>query len=81
MPSISPEISVKICSLLKSMGKVSEESIVEAKSKYESNGKTPLGLLTYLLEDKKIIEDDLVTALSRNYALRKIMLSEQKPPK
>ena len=77
MPSISPEISVKISSLLKSMGKVSEEAIVEAKSKYDGNGKTPLGILTYLLEDKKIIEDDLVTVLSRNYALRKIILSEQ----
>ena len=77
MPTISPEISVKIAGLLKSMGKVSEESISEAKKKYEGNGKTPLGILTYLLEDKKIAEDDLVTAVSRNYALRKVLLNEQ----
>ena len=77
MPTISPEISLKISGLLKSMGKVSEQSISEAKKKYEGNGKTPLGILTYLLEDKKIAEDDLVTAVSRNYALRKITLNEQ----
>ena len=77
MPTISPEISVKIAGLLKSMGKVSEQSISEAKKKYEGNGKTPLGILTYLLEDKKIAEDDLVTAVSRNYALRKVLLNEQ----
>jgi hypothetical protein len=33
MPTISPEISVKIAGLLKSMGKVSEQSISEAKKK------------------------------------------------
>ena len=77
MPTISPEISIKIAGLLKSMGKVSDESISEAKKKYEGNGKTPLGILTYLLEDKKIAEDDLVTAVSRNYALRKVLLNEQ----
>jgi type IV pilus assembly protein PilB len=77
MPTISPEISVKIAGLLKSMGKVSEQSISEAKKKFEGNGKTPLGILTYLLEDKKIEEDDLVTAVSRNYALRKVLLNEQ----
>ena len=57
MPTISPEISIKISGLLKSMGKVSEQSISEAKKKYEGNGKTPLGILSYLLEDKKIAED------------------------
>ena len=31
MPTISPEISIKIAGLLKSMGKVSDESISEAK--------------------------------------------------
>ena len=31
----------------------------------------------YLLEDKKITEDDVVAAISRNYALRKIQLTEQ----
>ena len=77
MPTISPEISVKIAGLLKSMGKVSEQSISEAKKKFEANGKTSLGILTYLLEDKKIEEDDLVTAVSRNYALRKVLLNEQ----
>ena len=77
MPTISPEISIKISGLLKSMGKVSEQSISEAKKKYEGNGKTPLGILSYLLEDKKIAEDDLVTAVSRNYALRKVLLNEQ----
>jgi len=77
MPTISPEISVKITGLLKSMGKVSEQSISEATKKSDGNGKTPLGILTYLLEDKKITEDDLVTAVSRNYALRKILLNEQ----
>ena len=77
MPTISPEISVKIAGLLKSMGKVSEQSISEAKKKFEGNGKTSLGILTYLLEDKKIEEDDLVTAVSRNYALRKVLLNEQ----
>ena len=34
MPTISPEISIKITGLLKSMGKVSEQSISEAKKKY-----------------------------------------------
>ena len=77
MPTISPEISIKIAGLLKSMGKVSEQSISEAKKKFEGNGKTSLGILTYLLEDKKIEEDDLVTAVSRNYALRKVLLNEQ----
>ena len=38
------------------MGKVSEQSISEAKKKYEGNGKTPLGILTYLIEDKIVAD-------------------------
>ena len=77
MPSISSEISLKISNLLKTMGKISEDSIIEAKKKHEGNGEVPLGILHYLLEDKKITEDDVVAAISRNYALRKIQLTEQ----
>ena len=60
MPIISSEISLKISNLLKTMGKISDDSILEAKKKYEGNGKVPLGILHYLLEDKKITEDDVV---------------------
>jgi type IV pilus assembly protein PilB len=77
MPTISPEISNKITGLLKSMGKVSEQSISDAQKKYDGNGKTPLGILTYLIEDKIVAEEDIVTAVSRNYALRKVLLNEQ----
>ena len=59
------------------MGKISEASLSEAKSKYEGNGETNLGMLDYLLEDKLISEEDIVAAVSRNYALRKIVLTEQ----
>ena len=52
MPSISSDISVKISTLLKSMGKISDGALADAKKKYESNGETPLGLLDYLIEEK-----------------------------
>ena len=77
MPSISPEISLKVTNLLKSMGKLSDPMIAEAKKKHDGNGKVPLGVLHYLIEDKKVTEDDIVAAISRNYALRKIHLTEQ----
>jgi type IV pilus assembly protein PilB len=77
MPSISSEISLKISSLLKSMGKVTEDTLNEAKKKHDGNGEVPLGILHYLLEDEKITEDDIVAAISRNYALRKVQLTEQ----
>ena len=77
MPSISPEISLKVSTLLKNMGKLSDPMIAEAKKKHDGNGKVPLGILHYLIEDKKITEDDVVAAISRNYALRKIQLTEQ----
>ena len=77
MPSISPEISLKVTNLLKTMGKLSEPMIAEAKKKYDGNGKAPLGILHYLIEGKKVTEDDIVAAISRNYALRKIHLTEQ----
>ena len=77
MPSINPEISIKISNLLKTSGKLSEANFNEAKKKYESNGKVPLGVLEYLINDKLVSEDDIVSAVSRNYALRKIILTEQ----
>jgi len=77
MPSISPEISLKVTNLLKTMGKLSDPAIAEAKKKYDGNGKAPLGVLHYLIEDKKVTEDDIIAAISRNYALRKIQLTEQ----
>ena len=77
MPSISPEISLKVTNLLKTMGKLSDPMIAEAKKKYDGNGKAPLGILHYLIEDKKVTEDDVIAAISRNYALRKIQLTEQ----
>ena len=77
MPSINPEISLKISNLLKSTGKLSEANLNDAKKRYENNGKAPLGVLEYLLNDKHITEDDVVAAVSRNYALRKIILTEQ----
>jgi type IV pilus assembly protein PilB len=77
MPSINPEISIKISNLLKSNGKLSEANFNEAKKKYDSNGKVPLGVLEYLIDDKLVSEDDIVSAVSRNYALRKTILTEQ----
>ncbi len=77
MPSINPDISVKISNLLKTSGKLSEANFNEAKKKYESNGKVPLGVLEYLINDNLVSEDDIVSAVSRNYALRKIILTEQ----
>ena len=77
MPSINPDISIKISNLLKTSGKLSEANFNEAKKKYESNGKVPLGVLEYLINDKLVSEDDIVSAVSRNYALRKIILTEQ----
>ena len=44
MPSINPEISIKISNLLKTSGKLSEANFNEAKKKYDSNGKVPLGV-------------------------------------
>ena len=77
MPSINPEISLKISNLLKNTGKLTEANFNNAKQRYESNGKAPLGILEYLIEDKFVTEDDIVAAVSRNYALRKIVLTEQ----
>ena len=77
MTSLNPEISLKISNLLKTTGKLSEANLNDAKKRYDSNGKTPLGILEYLLSDKHITEDDVVAAVSRNYALRKIILTEQ----
>ena len=77
MPSINPEISIKISNLLKNTGKLSEANFAEAKKKYENNGKAPLGVLEYLINDNLVSEDDIVAAVSRNYALRKIVLTEQ----
>ena len=77
MPSINPEISIKISTLLKTSGKLSEANFNDAKKKYESNGKVPLGVLEYLINDNLVSEDDVVSAVSRNYALRKIILTEQ----
>ena len=77
MPSINPEISIKISNLLKTSGKLSEANFNEAKKKYDGNGKAPLGVLEYLINDNLVSEDDIVAAVSRNYALRKIILTEQ----
>ena len=77
MPSINSEISLKISNLLKNSGKLSDANFNDAKQKYENNGKAPLGILEYLLNDKHVTEDDVVAAVSRNYALRKVVLSEQ----
>ena len=77
MPSINPEISLKISNLLKSAGKLSEANFNDAKQRYENNGKAPLGILEYLINDKHVNEDDIVAAVSRNYALRKVVLTEQ----
>ena len=77
MTSLNPDISLKISNLLKTTGKLSEANFNDAKKKFENNGKAPLGVLEYLINDKLISEDDIVAAVSRNYALRKIVLSEQ----
>ena len=77
MPQINTEISNKIATLLKNTGKLTETNLVEAKKKFENNGKSPLGILEYLIEDQSVSEDDIVAAVSRNYALRKIVLTEQ----
>ena len=77
MTSINPEISLKISNLLKVTGKLSETNFNQAKKKFDDNGKAPLGVLEYLINDKLVTEDDIVAAVSRNYALRKIVLTEQ----
>ena len=59
------------------MGKLSDANLVEAKKKFDGNGKKDLGVLDYLLEDNLVTEDDIIAAVSRNYALRKINLTEQ----
>ena len=76
MAQLAPEISTKISSLLKMTGKVNDQILAEAKKKHDGNGKTPLGILNYLVEDKKVSEDDIVNVISRNYALRKVQLTE-----
>ena len=76
MAHLTPEISTKISSLLKMTGKVNDQILAEAKKKYDGNGKTPLGILNYLVEDKKVSEEDIVNVISRNYAIRKIQLTE-----
>ena len=77
MPTLSPETSVKLSNFLKNMGKLNEQNIAEAQKEFSSNGKTPLGIIDYLLKKNQITEDDLVSAISRNYALRKINLTEE----
>jgi len=77
MASVAPEISTKISTLLKLTGKVNDKVLLDAKKKFESNGKSPLGVLDYLIKDHKVNEDDIVGVISRNYALRKIQLTEQ----
>jgi type IV pilus assembly protein PilB len=77
MPTLSPEISVKISNFLKGMGKVNDQNIADAQKAFESNGKAPLGVIQYLLKSNQVTEDDVVSAISRNYALRKINLTEQ----
>ena len=77
MTSLNSEISIKISNLLKTTGKLSEANFNNAKKKFEDNGKAPLGVLEYLINDNLVTEDDIVAAVSRNYALRKIVLSEQ----
>ena len=77
MPSISTDISLKVANLLKISGKVSEQGLVTAKQKYEGNGQVPLGVLHYLLEAKVVNEEDIVAVISRNYAIRKIELTEK----
>ena len=77
MTSLNPDISLKISNLLKTTGKLSEANFNEAKKKFENNGKASLGVLEYLINDKIVSEDDIVSAVSRNYALRKIVLTEQ----
>jgi len=76
MPTLSPETSVKLSNFLKNMGKLNEQNIADAQKEFSSNGKTPLGIIDYLLKKNQITEDDLVSAISRNYALRKINLTE-----
>ena len=76
MATLAPEISSKISNLLKMTGKVNDQVLADAKKKFESNGKQPLGMLHYLVHDKKVSEDDIVAVISRNYALRKIQLTE-----
>ena len=77
MPSISSDISEKIALLLNKMGKISESNFTDAKKIHESNGEKPLGVLAHLIEENLVTEDDVVAAVSRNYALRKIVLTEQ----
>ena len=77
MPTLSPEISTKISNFLKGMGKVNDQNIADAQKAFESNGKAPLGVIQYLLKSNQVTEDDVVSAISRNYALRKINLTEQ----
>jgi type IV pilus assembly protein PilB len=77
MPSISADISLKVANLLKVSGKITEEGIATATKKLEGNGQVPMGILHYLLEDKIVNEDDVVAAISRNYAIRKIQLTEK----
>ena len=63
MPSISPEISLKVTNLLKTMGKLSDPAIAEAKKKDDGKGKAPLGVLHYMIEDKKVTENDIIAAI------------------
>jgi len=42
MPSISPEISLKVTNLLKTMGKLSDPAIAEAKKNMMEMAKPPL---------------------------------------
>ena len=50
MPSINPEISIKISNLLKTSENYLKLTLTRLK-KYDSNGKVPLGVLEYLIDD------------------------------
>ena len=54
MPTLSPETSVKLSNFLKNMGKLSEQNITDAQKEFSSNGKTPLGIIDYLLKKNQI---------------------------
>ena len=49
MPSINPDISIKISNLLKTSGKLSEANFNKNKKKYKNNVKAPLVVFKYLI--------------------------------
>ncbi len=56
MPTLSPETSIKLSNFLKNMGKLNEQNIADAQKEYSSNGKTPLGIIDYLLKKNKLLK-------------------------